>query len=142
LLVAIFTTQEIAGSLTFARKDDARDVFVVDGVVTAKGASLVAGQQYGLHVHAFGDLRDGCASTGQDFHFSLKDGRISGDLANITAIADLDATQVSLQVSSLQVKHLDLCGPRGIAARSVVVTENDEDHTSVGCALIGLANME
>ncbi|NP_001238038.1 Superoxide dismutase [Cu-Zn], chloroplastic-like [Glycine max] len=95
--------------------------------VTVRGSGLTPGP-HGFHLHEFGDITNGCISTGPHFNPNkLKHGapedkiRHAGDLGNIVANADgvAEATTVDNQIP--------LIGPNSVVGRALVVHELEDD---------------
>lgn len=91
-------------------------------------AGLKAGL-HGFHIHALGDLSNGCVSAGPHFnptgatHGGPKDAvRHVGDLGNVTSSSD--SSEVAVDMSD----HLiSLIGQHSIIGRSLVVHEKEDD---------------
>jgi len=112
----------------------------------------------GFHIHAQGDITEGCTSTGAHYnpfgkhHGGPKDSeRHVGDLGNVQADADGVA---NVDIADLQVQ---LRGPWSVVGRAMVVhagtddlgTQNNEGSRTTGnaggraaCGVIGLAVVE
>ncbi|XP_014496964.1 superoxide dismutase [Cu-Zn], chloroplastic [Vigna radiata var. radiata] len=95
--------------------------------VTVRVSGLVPGP-HGFHLHEYGDLTNGCLSTGPHFnpkkftHGAPEDKiRHAGDLGNIVANADgvAEATIVDNQIP--------LFGPNSVVGRALVVHELEDD---------------
>ena len=139
------------GTVTFTqRQGDAR-------VTVRVRASGVPPGMHGFHIHALGDLTQGCSSAGG--HFNPKNGchggpgdqlRHAGDLGNVEASGEgiVDATIVDDQIS------LDAASAHSILGRSVVLHADQDDlgrggfpdslttgHAGarIACGVIGLA---
>eukprot|EP00736_Rhodelphis_marinus_P010187 Rmarinus@m.7569 len=95
--------------------------------ITCTATGLKQGD-HGFHVHAFGDLTNGCMSAGPHYNpFNKNHGgpadsdRHVGDLGNISAKADGTAT---LSIDDSQVK---LLGPNSVVGRALVIHEGTDD---------------
>jgi len=137
---------EVSGNVKFTQTDKG---VTVEGEITG----LKPGK-HGFHVHALGDLSNGCASTGSHFNpHNKKHGaptaeeRHVGDLGNI--VADENGV-AKIQISD----HLiSLTGDHCIIGRAVVVHAGEDDvglggneeslktgnaGGRVGCGIIGI----
>ncbi|KNC53270.1 superoxide dismutase, partial [Thecamonas trahens ATCC 50062] len=96
---------------------------VVHVVISGLSAGL-----HGFHVHAFGDLSQGCKSAGGHFnpegctHGGPLDAvRHAGDLGNVLASAS------GMVACTFADKHISLSGPRSVVGRAVVVHADPDD---------------
>eukprot|EP00736_Rhodelphis_marinus_P012718 Rmarinus@m.8541 len=96
-------------------------------VIQYKFVGLTPGE-HGFHIHAYGDLSNGCLSAGPHYNPFRKDHggpsdpeRHAGDLGNITAS---EAGEAEGSFEDLQVK---LIGPHSIIGRAVVVHADPDD---------------
>jgi Leucine-rich repeat (LRR) protein/Cu/Zn superoxide dismutase len=112
----------IEGLVTFSQQG-------LKGKVTIKGSitGLTPGY-HGFHVHEFGNLTNGCASTGSHFNpMNKKHGgpndseRHVGDLGNV--FADSDGTAAILSTDGV----ISLNGPNSIIGRACVVHQDPDD---------------
>ncbi|KHJ97910.1 copper/zinc superoxide dismutase [Oesophagostomum dentatum] len=83
---------------------------------------------HGFHIHQFGDLTDGCASTGPHFnpgnrhHGGLTDDlRHAGDLGNIVA------DEAGIAVFTIRNTRVKILGQRSVIGRSFVVHADPDD---------------
>ena len=99
------------------------------GNTTLKGkiTGLKAGL-HGFHIHALGDLSDGCKSAGPHFnpagvtHGGPKDStRHVGDLGNLSAADGADT------VVDISDHLISLIGQHSVVGRSVIVHEGEDD---------------
>jgi len=121
-------------------------------------SGFAPGAVHAVHVHEFGDLRDGCDSLGGHFnptgdaHGSIwvpEHGRHAGDLIN-----NLRANHKGEVVFEYEDPMLSIDGPHGVIGRSVVIHQGVDDlglggysdskttgHAGgrMACAVIGLA---
>lgn len=139
----------IEGLVTFSQQG-------LRGKVTIEGsiAGITPGY-HGFHVHEFGNLTNGCASTGAHFNpMKTKHGgpndaeRHVGDLGNIFADSNGRATIL------LTDAVISLNGPNSIIGRACVVHQNPDDlghgqgdsqttgnsGARVACGIIGIAS--
>ena len=95
---------------------------------------------HGIHVHNFGDLSEGCASTGGHYNpkgaeFDVRNaGGYIGNLGNIEADHD------GVAKFDLLFTDLDLFGDFSILARSIVVHGEEDGGPRVACGVIGTLN--
>ncbi|KAK3738856.1 hypothetical protein QZH41_015063, partial [Actinostola sp. cb2023] len=97
-----------------------KDNCVIDGTIDGLCPGL-----HGIHIHEFGDLSDGCNSTGDHFNPYSKDhgapqddNRHVGDLGNVSANAGGRAT---FRMEDNNVKVWDIIG------RALVIHEGEDD---------------
>ncbi|KHJ97907.1 copper/zinc superoxide dismutase [Oesophagostomum dentatum] len=83
---------------------------------------------HGFHIHEYGDLTDGCNSTGPHYNPSKKrhggrrdNVRHLGDLGNIVAGKD------GFAYIDIWDKRVRILGPNNVIGRSVVVHANEDD---------------
>jgi len=96
--------------------------------IKGKLTGLKAGK-HGFHVHAFGDLSDGCKSAGAHFNPLQKthgapqdENRHVGDLGNVEIKKDGEETHIDFS------DHLiSLIGQHSIIGRALVVHEKEDD---------------
>jgi len=99
--------------------------------VTGSITGLKAGK-HGFHIHAFGDLSNGCISAGPHYNPHGKqhggpadENRHVGDLGNIEVASTADGTN---KVDIKFEDHLcSLVGPHSILGRSVIVHADPDD---------------
>ena len=113
---------KVKGSISFTQAAEGGPV-TVTGTVTGLEPGL-----HGFHVHQFGDISQGCVSTGGHFnphgknHGGPKDEeRHVGDLGNIEAGANGEA-KVDIEDS-----FISLIGPNTIIGRAIVVHAGEDD---------------
>eukprot|EP00743_Colponemidia_sp_Colp-15_P000340 GILK01000392.1.p1 GENE.GILK01000392.1~~GILK01000392.1.p1 ORF type:complete len:154 (+),score=11.11 GILK01000392.1:48-509(+) len=147
--VAILKGDVVSGSVTFTQA-------APDAPTHIKGTirGLTPGQ-HGFHIHAFGDLSQGCTSAGPHYnpfgktHGAKEDEeRHVGDLGNVEANAD------GVSEFEMEDRLVSLIGPYSVIGRSLVVHENVDDlgrggfedskttgHAGgrVACGVIGIA---
>ncbi|CAG2107383.1 unnamed protein product [Medioppia subpectinata] len=151
--IAVVKSNTVNGLVRFETTADGNNVTVSINVT-----GLVPAGDHGFHVHKFGDLSDGCMSTGPHFnpynqtHGAPNDTvRHVGDLGNI--LSDKDGNIV-LSYNDSQIK---LSGANNIIGRAVVfhalvddlgrgmgerTAESKKTGNAggrVGCAVIGIA---
>jgi len=116
------TADRVKGSVMLTQEQNVAPVRI-NGTITG----LTPGK-HGFHVHATGDLRDGCASALGHFnpfkqpHGAPEDkNRHSGDLGNIVAgddgVANLDFSD----------SIISLFGPNTILGKAIVIHEKEDD---------------
>jgi len=113
----------VSGVIAFEQSQSGGNTSV-KGKITGLKAGL-----HGFHIHALGDLSNGCVSAGPHFnpsnatHGGPKDSvRHVGDLGNVSASSDSSETAVDLS------DHLiSLIGQHSIIGRSLVVHEKEDD---------------
>ncbi|EIN12873.1 hypothetical protein PUNSTDRAFT_97816 [Punctularia strigosozonata HHB-11173 SS5] len=123
--VAVLNGNTVKGTVTFSQSSPTGPV-----KITGKVTGLDQNAKRGFHVHAFGDVSGGCASTGSHFNpagvthgapSDAKDSRHVGDLGNILSDNDGVAT---LDFGDALIS---LTGPNSIVGRAVVVHEGTDD---------------
>ncbi|KXJ19071.1 copper chaperone for superoxide dismutase [Exaiptasia diaphana] len=97
-----------------------RENCVIDGTIDGLSPGL-----HGFHIHEFGDLSNGCNSTGDHFNPYNRDhggpddeNRHIGDLGNVIANSDGRAT---FRIEDSKIKVWDIIG------RAVVIHEGEDD---------------
>ena len=134
---------KVMGSVTFEKTDE--------GVkVTASIGGLTPNAHHGFHIHQFGDLGSGDATSAGD-HFNPgkhphampdKEERHAGDLGNLVADGKGAAT-LTLTVDNITLD----AGPNGILGRAVIVHAKADDGGQptgnagdrIGAGVIGLS---
>ncbi|PKU69339.1 superoxide dismutase [Cu-Zn], chloroplastic-like isoform X2 [Dendrobium catenatum] len=115
-------SSQVEGIVTLLQENDGSPT-----TVKVRVSGLTPGP-HGFHVHDYGDITNGCISTGSHFnpnkmtHGAPKDNiRHAGDLGNIFANSDgvAEATIVDAQIP--------LSGPTAVIGRSFVVHELEDD---------------
>ncbi|KAH0471025.1 hypothetical protein IEQ34_000748 [Dendrobium chrysotoxum] len=123
-------SSQVEGIVTLFQENDGSPT-----TVKVRVSGLTPGP-HGFHVHDYGDITNGCISTGSHFnpnkmtHGAPKDNiRHAGDLGNIFANSDgvAEATIVDAQIP--------LRGPTAVIGRSFVVHELEDD---LGKGVVGL----
>jgi len=126
--------------------------------VTGTITGLKAGK-HGFHIHAYGDLSNGCVSAGPHYNPHGKqhggpgdENRHAGDLGNVEVAATADGTN-KLDFS-LDDHQVSLVGPHSVLGRSLIVHADPDDlglggHADskttgnaggrLACAVIGVA---
>lgn len=102
--------QSMTGEITFKQWNINSPI-----LVTMNITGLPVGK-HSVHIHAFGDVTDGCKSTGPHFRSSI--------IGNIEAKND-DAVEVSYETLGI-----NLFGLSGVLGRSVVIHEKASGETS------------
>jgi len=147
--VVVLQGTSVKGVVTFSQQDVNQPI-LIHGEISGLSPGW-----HGFHVHAKGDLRNGCASAGGHYNPFAKDhgapsdsDRHVGDLGNIVA----DSSGVaSFTITDQLVK---LSGPYSVLGRAVVVHQDADDlgrggysdskttgHAGarVACGVIGIA---
>eukprot|EP01127_Copromyxa_protea_P003801 TRINITY_DN13590_c0_g1_i1.p1 TRINITY_DN13590_c0_g1~~TRINITY_DN13590_c0_g1_i1.p1 ORF type:complete len:152 (-),score=39.76 TRINITY_DN13590_c0_g1_i1:35-490(-) len=118
--ICILSGEGVTGKVTFEE---------VDGktIIHAEVSGLTEGK-HGFHVHAFGDLTGGCATTGGHFNPHGKqhgaptaENRHVGDLGNLIVGADGKGT---LDIEDSQVA---LTGEHSVIGRAIVIHAGEDD---------------
>ncbi|XP_049542393.1 superoxide dismutase [Cu-Zn] [Anopheles darlingi] len=105
-LVADNPEQPIMGTITFRQ-------WVPGHVETVINATGLPVGKHAVHVHAFGDMREGCKSTGPHFRSSI--------IGNIEVKEDGNA------VLDFHSPYINLFGLAGIVGRSIVIHEKPSE---------------
>ncbi|XP_020592330.1 superoxide dismutase [Cu-Zn], chloroplastic-like [Phalaenopsis equestris] len=115
-------SSQVEGIVTLSQENDASPT-----ILKVRVSGLSPGP-HGFHIHDYGDISNGCISTGSHFnpnkmtHGAPEDNiRHAGDLGNIIANADgvAETTIVDAQIP--------LSGPTAVIGRSLVVHELEDD---------------
>jgi len=119
--------EQISGVVRFTQSSQDRVLIEAEVKGLSKG-------RHGFHIHAFGDLSQGCTSAGPHYNpFNKSHGgptdieRHVGDLGNIESISE-----TSTSVVKLEDKQIKLDGPTSIIGRAVVLHINEDDHGKGG----------
>ena len=120
--VAVLSGSEgVSGTVYFFQEGDGPTT------VTGNLCGLKPGL-HGFHVHALGDMTNGCMSTGPHYNPASKEhgapgdeNRHAGDLGNVEVGEDGAATFTIVD------KQIPLCGPDSIIGRAVVVHADPDD---------------
>ena len=98
---------------------------------------------HGIHVHTFGDLSDGCASTGGHYNprgAEFEDENAGGYIGNL---GNIEADRNGVARFSILYPDLDLGltgEPFSILSRSIVVHADEDGGARVACGVIGTRN--
>jgi len=95
--------------------------------ITAKIEGLKPGK-HGFHVHAFGDLTDGCVTAGPHFNpFGKKHGGPSDDERHVGDLGNLEAGADGKVNSTVSDHLVSLIGQHSVIGRAVVVHADVDD---------------
>lgn len=126
-------------------------------VVRYRLCNLEPGGYHAMHVHQWGDLRNGCTSAGPHWN---PDGAVHGgphssrSLRHVGDLGNVQADENGVAEGELEVKDMPLSGQRGVLGRMLVIHGRADDlgcgceHDSlttghagnrIGCGVIGYA---
>ncbi|KAJ2162101.1 hypothetical protein GGF46_000976 [Coemansia sp. RSA 552] len=84
--------------------------------------------KHGFHIHEFGDITDGCASTGKHFNPFAKDHGAPGDNNHhVGDLGNIEASEDGVALIDIQGARLCLKGKNSIVGRAVVVHADEDD---------------
>ena len=92
---------------------------------------------HGIHVHTFGDISEGCASTGGHYNprgVEFDDGNAGGYIGNL---GNIEADAYGVAKFDITYTNLDLSGDQSILSRSIVVHGEENGGPRVACGVIG-----
>ena len=101
--------------------------------------SGLSGGFFGLYVHEFGNLQDGCYSTGGHYNPRSVSYGLDMEMRDEGYLGDFDAGTLGFAIIENVVHDLDLAGPYSIIGRTVVVhsKEVDGEGSRIACGVIG-----
>ncbi|EIW59681.1 uncharacterized protein TRAVEDRAFT_46982 [Trametes versicolor FP-101664 SS1] len=121
--VTVLKGEQVSGTVTFTQTEPTAPV-----TVSGELKNLDPSAQRGFHIHASGDLSNGCLSAGPHFNpFSRTHGaptdknRHAGDLGNI------ESDSKGVATFSFEDTFISLNGPLSIVGRAVVVHAGTDD---------------
>ncbi|KAI0632053.1 superoxide dismutase [Trametes polyzona] len=121
--VTVLRGEQVSGTVTFTQADPTAPV-----TVSGEIKNLDPSAKRGFHIHALGDLSNGCLSAGPHFNpFSRTHGaptdknRHAGDLGNI------ESDSKGVAAFSFEDSQISLNGPLSIVGRAVVVHAGTDD---------------
>ncbi|XP_065174229.1 superoxide dismutase [Cu-Zn] isoform X2 [Atheta coriaria] len=113
--------EKVKGVVKFTKTDKG---VVVEGNVTG----LTPGK-HGFHVHQFGDLSNGCATTGGHFNPLKKNhGARDATERHVGDLGNIEADDKGVATISLTDHVIDLEGDNNIIGRAIVVHEGEDDY--------------
>ncbi|XP_054716157.1 superoxide dismutase [Cu-Zn]-like isoform X2 [Uloborus diversus] len=127
-----------------------------EGVSVTGQISGLSPGLHGFHVHEFGDLSNGCASTGGHYNPTNMDhGAPTDSQKHVGDLGNIEADRSGVADLNMVGDQMRLCGPMSIMGRAIVVHGGEDDlgrggnqasrnngnaGPRVGCCIIGVAN--
>uniref|UniRef100_A0A131Z1G0 superoxide dismutase n=1 Tax=Rhipicephalus appendiculatus TaxID=34631 RepID=A0A131Z1G0_RHIAP len=122
--ICVFNVGNVSGYVTFHQNRD--ENVTVQGNIT----NLPKGE-HGFHVHQFGDLSNGCSSTGPHFNpYGRNHGAPTAEVRHVGDLGNIEADDNGSAVFNMSDHLLTLNGNNSILGRAVVVHEHRDD---LGC---------
>ncbi|XP_049267983.1 superoxide dismutase [Cu-Zn] isoform X2 [Rhipicephalus sanguineus] len=122
--ICVFQVGNASGSVTFHQ--DPFSFVRLHGNITR----LPQGK-HGFHVHEYGDLSDGCLSTGPHFNpYGMNHGAPTADVRHVGDLGNIIADENGSAVFNMSDHLLKLNGNNSIIGRAVVVHADADD---LGC---------
>ncbi|XP_077563124.1 superoxide dismutase [Cu-Zn]-like isoform X2 [Haemaphysalis longicornis] len=119
--VCVFQGSNISGSVTF--RQDPGENMTVEGNITG----LPKGP-HGFHVHQYGDLRNGCASTGGHYNpLNKSHGAPDAAERHVGDLGNINASESGPLSFCLSDQLLNLTGENSIIGRAIVVHAEEDD---------------
>ena len=116
------TGEGVSGHLTFLQDPKGGSTSITGSI---KG--LKAGK-HGFHIHAFGDLSQGCKSAGGHFNpFGKKHGAPTDSERHVGDLGNLDVTDGKEFTVDITDNHVSLVGANSVIGRAVVVHAGTDD---------------
>ncbi|GAA5815390.1 hypothetical protein MFLAVUS_008898 [Mucor flavus] len=113
---------EVTGTISFSQEFKHGPTWVYANIT-----GLTPGD-HGLHIHQFGDLSNGCISTGP--HYNPHNETHGGPEAEVRHVGDFGnivAQENGIAILNITTNSLELCGKKSIIGRGIVVHENIDD---------------
>eukprot|EP00457_Paulinella_chromatophora_P018509 gb/GEZN01019852.1/.p1 GENE.gb/GEZN01019852.1/~~gb/GEZN01019852.1/.p1 ORF type:complete len:156 (-),score=19.66 gb/GEZN01019852.1/:144-611(-) len=118
----VLTGDKVTGILTFVQDPKGGPTKIVGKI---KG---LTGGKHGFHVHAFGDLSEGCVSAGGHFNpFNKKHGAPVDTERHVGDLGNIDAKQGSETVVDITDPYVSLVGANSVIGRAIVVHAGEDD---------------
>ncbi len=79
--------------------------------------------KHGLHIHQYGDLSDGCASTGVHYNpYGNNHGGPTDDEHHVGDLGNIVANSAGVAEFEIHAELLNLNGPYSVVGRAIVVS--------------------
>jgi len=120
--VAVLKSPDISGVVSFEQSAEGGPTTVKVNITGLKPG------KHGFHVHAFGDLTDGCTSAGPHYNpFGKTHGAPSDENRHVGDLGNVEADASGKVDATLTDSLISLIGPHSIIGRSMVVHELVDD---------------
>ncbi|XP_030764245.1 superoxide dismutase [Cu-Zn]-like [Sitophilus oryzae] len=155
-LVAIACAQEAAIS-TLTSGDAKGTVYfnkTSDGILITGFISGLTEGDHGFHIHSFGDLTNGCTSTGSHFNpHNVNHGGPNSSVRHVGDLGNINANSSGIATIDILDSIISLSGEHSIIGRAVLVHADPDDlglggyedslttgHAGarVGCGVVGI----
>uniref|UniRef100_P81926 Superoxide dismutase [Cu-Zn] n=1 Tax=Halocynthia roretzi TaxID=7729 RepID=SODC_HALRO len=111
----------VKGTLNF--KQDA----IGSCTVTGEVSGLIPGK-HGFHIHEYGDLTNGCTSSGGHFNpFKQIHGAPEDDIRHVGDLGNITADSSGVATVNITDRMISLTGEHSIIGRAVVVHAGEDD---------------
>lgn len=118
--IVVLTGDNVKGKVIFTQIG--KEV-TVEGEITGLTKGL-----HGFHIHALGDLSDGCKSTGSHFNPEKKNhGAPSAKERHVGDLGNIEANDSKVAKVSMKDSIISLDGVNSIIGRAVVVHSGEDD---------------
>lgn len=112
----------VSGVITFEQSSSGGNTSI-KGKLTGLKAGL-----HGFHVHALGDLSDGCKSAGPHFNpHNLTHGAPTDSVRHVGDLGNLEAKEGQDLTIDISDHLVSLVGQYSVIGRSLIVHENEDD---------------
>lgn len=142
--IAFFNTSEIAGEVLFTQETPKSLTHIQMNI---KGPSNTT---HGIHVHQFGDLSNGCESTGEHYNpFNMPHGGPNSELRHVGDMGNIKCDDNGNCQKEYYDRLIKLLGPFSVVGRAVVIHAGRDNElsqpsgnsgTKIACAVIGWKN--
>jgi Cu-Zn family superoxide dismutase len=120
--VCVVKGDSVSGTVIFSQDEDSSPV-----EITAMIQGLSPGK-HGISINVFGDVTNGCTSTGPHFNPLNKEHGAPGDVARHAGdLGNVEADQAGMAKFKLSDSVITLSGPNSIIGRAVVVYAGTDD---------------
>ncbi|KZV73818.1 hypothetical protein PENSPDRAFT_602400 [Peniophora sp. CONT] len=114
---------DVSGTVTFSQASPDAPVYI-----TGDLKNLDADAERGFHIHALGDLSNGCVSAGSHFNpFDKTHGAPTDENRHVGDLGNIESDGKGLVSLSIKDEQLTLNGPLSIIGRAVVVHAGTDD---------------
>ncbi|TBU45819.1 superoxide dismutase [Dichomitus squalens] len=121
--VAVLNGETVSGTVTFTQLFPTAPV-----TVSGEVKNLKTSTKHGFHVHASGDLSNGCASAGSHFNpFERTHGAPTDIDRHVGDLGNIETDSKGVASFTFEDSLLSLNGPLSIVGRSVVVHAGTDD---------------
>ncbi|RPD54643.1 hypothetical protein L226DRAFT_509616 [Lentinus tigrinus ALCF2SS1-7] len=121
--VVVLNGETVSGTVTFTQPFPTAPV-----TISGEVKSLNPSSEHGFHVHASGDLSNGCTSAGPHFNpFERTHGAPTDINRHVGDLGNIEADSKGVAAFSFEDSLISLNGPLSIVGRTVVVHAGTDD---------------